>query len=61
MKPRLAFLIGVTFVGVAIVFYLAPANLSGHIDFAGLTMIVALAAAMSMMFYVLMAGTPRDS
>jgi hypothetical protein len=61
VKPRLAFLIGVTFFALGIIFYLAPANLSGHVDFAGLTMILALAAAMSMMFYVLMAGTPRDS
>ena len=61
MKPRLAALIGVVFVAVAIVFYFAPATLSGHVDYAGLTMILALAVAMSMMFYVLMAGTPRDS
>jgi len=61
MKPRLAALIGVTFVALAIVFYLAPAGLNGHVDYAGLTMILALSIAMSMMFYVLMAGTPRDS
>jgi hypothetical protein len=61
MKPRLAALIGVTFVVVAVVFYLLPYLTNGHIDYAGLTMILALSVAMSMMFYVLMAGTPRDS
>ena len=61
MKPRLSILVGVIFVILAIVFYLAPVNLSGNVDIAGVTMILALSAAMSMMFYVLMAGTPRDT
>jgi hypothetical protein len=61
MKPRLAVLVGVTFVVVAIVFYLLPVLGNGHLDYAGLTMILALSVAMSMMFYVLMAGSPRDS
>jgi len=61
VKPRLSILVGVIFVILAIVFYLAPVNLSGNVDIAGVTMILALSAAMSMMFYVLMAGTPRDT
>ena len=59
MKPRLAFIIGVTFIVVAIAYYAGAQYLGGHVDFAGITMLIALSAAMSMMFYVLMAGSPR--
>lgn len=61
MKPKLALLIGVTFVIVAVIFYVSPTFLNGHTDFAGLTMLLFLSVAMSMMFYVLMAGVPRNS
>ncbi len=60
MKPRLAVLIGVTFVIVAGLYYIFPSVLGGHLDYAGITMLLALAVAMSMMFYVLIAGSPRD-
>jgi hypothetical protein len=59
VKPRLAFDIGVTFIVVAIGYYAGAQYLGGHVDFAGVTMLIALSAAMSMMFYVLMAGPPR--
>ena len=60
MKPRLAVLIGVTFVTVAGVYYFFPIAFGGHLDYAGITMLLALAVAMSMMFYVLIAGSARD-
>jgi hypothetical protein len=60
MKPRLAILIGVTFVVVTVAYYSFPVYLGGHVDLAGITMLLALAVAMSVMFYVLLAGSPRD-
>ena len=60
MNPRFALGIGVTFIVVGIVYYTFPATFGGPIDFAGLTMLVALSAAMSIMFYVLLAGSPRE-
>ena len=59
MNPRLSLLIGATFVVVSAVFYLAPKVFGGYVDFAGLTMLIVLSAAMTIMFYVLMASTPR--
>ena len=59
MKPRLSLLIGGTFIFVGAVYYLAPTVWGGHVDFAGLTMLIFLSAAMTIMFYVLMASTPR--
>lgn len=55
MKPRRAWLIGVTIGIVAAVYYAAQAT-TGQIDFAGLTILLALGFAMSLLFYVLMAG-----
>ena len=60
MNPRLAILIGVTFVIVGTVYYLLPAVFGGHMDWAGLTMLIALSVAMSVMFYVLLSGSPRE-
>ena len=60
MRPRVAVLIGITFVVVAAVYYIAPLAFGGHVDYAGITMLLALAVAMSIMFYVLIAGSPRD-
>jgi len=59
MKPRISLLIGGTFLVVGVVYYLAPTALTGHVDFAGLTMLLILAIAMTLMFYVLMASTPH--
>ena len=59
MNPRRAAVIGVFFIAVAIVYFAAPTLLGGHVDYAGLTMLIALGAAMSIMAYVLMAGQSR--
>lgn len=59
MKPRLSLLIGGTFLVVGAVFYLAPRVLGGYIDFAGLTMLLILSIAMTLMFLVLLASTPH--
>ena len=59
MKPRLALVIGATFLVVGTVFYLAPTAFGGYVDFAGLTMLLVLSISMTLMFFVLMASTPR--
>jgi hypothetical protein len=57
---RNAIAIGVLFVVVGIL-YLALAEPIGYdIEWAGVTMLVALGAAMGLMTYVLMAGSSRD-
>jgi hypothetical protein len=60
VKPRLALLIGVTFVVVGVAYYASQKAAGGLVDIAGVTMIIALAAAMTIMFYVLLAGSPRE-
>jgi hypothetical protein len=60
VKPRLALLIGVTFIVVGVAYYASQKSAGGGVDIAGVTMILALAAAMTIMFYVLMAGSPRE-
>ena len=37
----------------------APISVGGHVDFAGMTMLFFLSVAMTLLFYVLLAGSPR--
>lgn len=60
MKPRLAVIIGIIWVIDVIIYWAFPYLFGGHIDYAGITMLLALSVAMSIMFYVLLAGSPRD-
>ena len=59
MHVRLAVLVGTVIAVLGGTLYGAPAALGGHIDFAGVTMLLFLAVAMSLLFYVLAAGAPR--
>jgi hypothetical protein len=59
MRPRRAALVGLVFLSLAAAFWIAPTVLGGTLDFAGLTMLIALGAAMSIMAYVLFAGIQR--
>ena len=59
MNVRLAVLVGAVIAVLAGALYGAPAAFGGHIDFAGVTMLLFLAVAMSLLFYVLAAGAPR--
>ena len=52
--------VGATFVIVSAVYYALPTAFGGHVDWAGLTMLIALAVAMAIMFYVLLAGSPSE-
>lgn len=62
MDPRKAAAVGIVFVVIAIIYatftnVIDPAQL----DYAGLTMLVALGAAMSLMAYVLFAGLSHNN
>ena len=58
--PRNAIFVGVLFLVIAIVYYVAPAVLGGHLDWSGVVMLGALGIAMSLMAYVLIAGSPNE-
>jgi len=59
MKPRRAAAVGIFFIVVAAIYFATPTLLDYHVDFAGVTMLIALGAAMSIMFYVLVAGQSK--
>lgn len=58
--PRNAIAVGLAFVAVAFIYWLAPYVFGGHLDWSGVVMLVALGIAMSLMAYVLIAGSPND-
>jgi hypothetical protein len=58
--PRNAALVGIVFVAIAILFWAIPTFGGWHVDYAGVTMLLALGVAMAIMAYVLVAGSPND-
>jgi hypothetical protein len=56
-RRRNSILIGVTFVAVALVYWYAAPILGYHIEWAGVTMLTALGAALGIMAYVLTSGS----
>ncbi len=58
--PRNAAIVGIAFIVVGAVFWAAPVLSGGHLDYAGLTLLVVLGISMAIMSYVLIAGSPRD-
>ena len=58
--PRNAALLGLLFIGIGIVYYAVPFIGHWHVDYAGMTMLLALGVAMALMAYVLVAGSPRE-
>ena len=56
MTPRRAAVVGIVFIVIAAIYWAVPYLVGFHVDFAGVTMLIALGAAMSIMAYVLMAG-----
>jgi hypothetical protein len=58
--PRNAIAVGVLFVVVGLVYWVVPYLGGWHVDYAGMTMLIALGAAMGIMAYVLIAGAPND-
>jgi|SwirhisoilCB2_FD_contig_61_7254909_length_911_multi_2_in_0_out_0_2 hypothetical protein len=59
--PRNAAIMGIAFVIVAFMYWLVPyIDSRPFVDLAGVVMLGALGAAMAIMFYVLIAGSPRE-
>lgn len=58
--PRNVVVIGLAFVAVGALYALGAVPLGYHIEWAGVTMLGALGIAMSLMAYVLIAGSSRD-
>ena len=57
--PRNALLVGVVFAVIAIIYVGVPIVFGGVVDVAGFVMLLGLGMAMSLMAYVLAAGSPR--
>jgi uncharacterized RDD family membrane protein YckC len=58
--PRNALIVGAVFVVVAAIYWAVPYFGGWHIDYAGVTMLAILGIAMSLMAYVLIAGSTND-
>ena len=62
MTPRRAALVGIVFLLIAGFYYAFPYLVDPSvIDYAGITMLIALGVALSLMAYVLVAGTRQKS
>ena len=59
-RSRNAIAIGVMVLVVGLAYLFLANPLGYRIEWAGVTMLVALGAAMGLMAYILVAGTPRD-
>ncbi len=55
--PRNSIAVGLIFVIIAIAYWAVPTIGGWHVDYAGVTMLIALGAAMAIMAYVLIAGS----
>lgn len=55
--PRNSILVGLVFVVIAVLYWAIPTIGGWHVDYAGVTMLIALGVAMSLMAYVLIAGS----
>jgi hypothetical protein len=60
MTPKRAALIGLVFPVIALIYWALPTLLGGTVDWAGITMLIALGAAMALMAYVLVTGMQRS-
>jgi len=55
--PRNSVFVGLVFVAIAIVYWAVPTIGGWQVDYAGVTMLLFLGVAMSLMAYVLIAGS----
>jgi hypothetical protein len=60
LRGRNVIVIAITFILVGAIYALAAKPLGYHIEWAGVTLLGALGVALSLMFYVLIAGSTRD-
>jgi hypothetical protein len=56
-RPRSAALVGVLFAVIGVVYWVVQAGTGFAVDYAGVTMLLLLGIAMSIMCYVLIAGS----
>ena len=55
--PRNAAAVGIVFVAIGVLYWAVPTIGGWHVDYAGVTMLLALGISMSIMAYVLIAGS----
>ncbi len=55
--PRNSIAVGLIFVIIAVLYWAIPTIGGWHVDYAGVTMLIALGVAMALMAYVLIAGS----
>ena len=61
MTPRRAALVGIVFIVIAVFYFVFPSVVDpSAVDYAGITMLLALGAAMSIMAYVLVAAIQKS-
>lgn len=61
MNPRRAALVGIVFIVIAVIYFVFPTVVDpSHVDYAGLTMLLALGVAMSLMAFVLFHGFQKS-
>ena len=58
--PRNAIFLGLIFVAIGVIYWAVPYFGHWPVDYAGVTMLLILGIAMSLMAYVLIAGSPND-
>ena len=58
--PRNSILVGLIFVVIGFIYWALPYFAQLHVDYAGVTMLGVLGIAMSLMAYVLIAGSSND-
>ena len=58
--PRNAIFVGLIFVVIGALYWAIPYFGGWHLDYAGVTMLLVLGVGMSIMFYVLIAGSPNE-
>lgn len=58
--PRNAIFVGLLFAVLGVIFFAVPTLGGWHVDYAGVTMLLALGVAMAIMAYVLIAGSSND-
>jgi hypothetical protein len=58
--PRNAALVGIIFVVIGVIYWAVPYFVGGHVDYAGVTMLIVLGIAMALMAYVLAAGSSSE-
>ena len=58
--PRNAIVVGLMFAAIGAIYWLVQSIAGWHVDYAGVTMLFLLGVAVSIMAYVLIAGSPND-